>query len=516
MSDQSTSSRGVAALARERFEPNTATHIDPPRFRWGTRVAIPGAIVLCASAMLAMAAWKSLLPAVDVSATTVIEKTGATRVAGTAVVQAAGWIEADPYLTQVTALTNGVVAEMLVLEADSVKQGQVIARLVDDDALLALKRSEADLANAEAMLADAQARLEAAETDWANPIERERAVASGVARLDEAKAQLLQLESQISAAESEAKRLRDDYERTAPLVKTAAASQSDVDNARNRMDAQVATADALERHQAVIRAQIARQEVDLQAARDNLRLRTTERHELAASKAAVDLAEAQLAQSRAALDEAKLRVERLKVIALVDGVVVERYKEPGDKVMLTSDNMRSAIVLSLYDPQRLQARVDVALVDASLVAVGQKAEVVADVLPDVTFDAVTTRVLHMADIQKNTLQVKVAIINPSPLLRPEMLVRVKFLADEIESNKPEGATALFVPRDAVVDGHVWVVADYNGEHGVAQSRAVTASGGERDGWLQIDEGLQPGDLAITSPPSDLADGQRLRVTINTD
>ena len=68
--------------------------------------------------------------------------------------------------------------------------------------------------------------------------------------------------------------------------------------------------------------------------------------------------------------------------------------------------------MRLYDPKRLQVRVDVPLADAAKVRVGQQAKVVVGVLPDRTFDGEVTRVVHEADIQRNTLQVKVAHHRP--------------------------------------------------------------------------------------------------------
>lgn len=48
-------------------------------------------------------------------------------------VQAPGWLEAAPFATACTALTDGIIAEVLVLEGDRVEAGQVVARLVRRD-----------------------------------------------------------------------------------------------------------------------------------------------------------------------------------------------------------------------------------------------------------------------------------------------------------------------------------------------------------------------------------------------
>jgi multidrug efflux pump subunit AcrA (membrane-fusion protein) len=67
-------------------------------------------------------------------------------------VQAPGWLEADPFYTACSALADGVIESIDVLEGERVEAGQVVARLVAEDAQIALRRAEADLAAAEAAL----------------------------------------------------------------------------------------------------------------------------------------------------------------------------------------------------------------------------------------------------------------------------------------------------------------------------------------------------------------------------
>ena len=78
-------------------------------------------------------------------------------------VQAAGWIEPDPFYTQVTALAAGVVQDVLVQESAVVKAGDVVAHLVADDARLKLNDADAKLARARAELSKAEADLVAAQ-----------------------------------------------------------------------------------------------------------------------------------------------------------------------------------------------------------------------------------------------------------------------------------------------------------------------------------------------------------------
>ncbi|MEO0448158.1 MAG: biotin/lipoyl-binding protein, partial [Verrucomicrobiota bacterium] len=61
--------------------------------------------------------------------------------------QAAGWIEPDPLPIKATALFGGVVQEVAVLEGQTVKKGDLLATLIEDDAQLALRTAKSRLAS---------------------------------------------------------------------------------------------------------------------------------------------------------------------------------------------------------------------------------------------------------------------------------------------------------------------------------------------------------------------------------
>ena len=161
----------------------SSSGVPPPRVRWSTRVVIPGGILLGTLLVLGAAGRTALTPAVDVVAEPAVLKATTRAAAGTVVVQAAGWFESDPYLVHVTALTSGVVRDVLVLEGDTVTAGQVLARLVPDDAVLARDRAAAEHRLRAAATAEAEARLAAAVTTWDNPVDRDRQVAVAEAAL---------------------------------------------------------------------------------------------------------------------------------------------------------------------------------------------------------------------------------------------------------------------------------------------------------------------------------------------
>ena len=199
----------------------------------------------------------------------------------------------------------------------------------------------------------------------------------------------------------------------------------------------------------------------------------------------------------------------MTIRAPISGYVQTRLKATGDKVMFMMDSEESAHLLHLYDPSSIQVRVDVPLADAAHVYIGQPCEIVVEVLPDETFRGEVTRVTHEADLQKNTLEVKVRVHEPSPLFRPEMLTRVKFVGGGASDAGGIASPAVYVAESSLDGDLVWVVRDRRAGRGVARQVAVEVESVE-DGWASVRGDLLPGDLLAVGAGG-LRDGQRVRV-----
>lgn len=486
-----------------------------PRTRWKTRVLLPGGIFAATAGVLLLATGSALWPATPVRVVPVVVKAGG-QLPGKVVVQAPGWVEADPFPVAVSALADGVVADVLVLEGQPVEADAVVARLIDADAKLALNKAAATLQEAQAAVAAAEADLKAAQRDWDNPVELTRKLATAEADLAEKRAELARWPAELAAEEALAIYKQAEYERVKPLHDSGTASNIELIRVQEEAANQKAVAEATRAKKPIIEAQIAALEAEVTAARENLQLRIDDAKTLETAKANVAKMKAALTAAQAARDEAQLRLDRMDVRAPVAGVVMSRLVEPGSKLMLSSNEMRSAQVVRLYNPDKLQVRVDVPLADAAKVGVGQRAEVVVDVLPEHVFTGHITRIVNEADIQKNTLQVKVAIENPVPAIKPEMLARARFLAN---ADVPAGGQPqlLAVPESVVLrhaGGHTMVwVADQ--ARNIAVPRTISIARTTPDGWVHVDSGVQPGDRLIVDPPDNLKDGSRIRIVGET-
>jgi membrane fusion protein (multidrug efflux system) len=217
-----------------------------------------------------------------------------------------------------------------------------------------------------------------------------------------------------------------------------------------------------------------------------------------------------------------LAVERTKVRAPVAGVVMARNAVPG---MPAGGMQDAAPLVVLYDPAELQVRADVPLADAGRIAVGDRAEVTLDVLPGRTFRGEVVRMVHQADIAKNTVQAKVRIADPAAALKPDMLARVKLFPRDggaagggAGAGPPAGAprkTAIWVPEPCLVaaaDGDA-VLAVTGVEDGLGTLERRVVQVGERSaGWAEVREGLRAGDLLARDPGSAPAPGTRVRAS----
>jgi RND family efflux transporter MFP subunit len=496
---QESPQRDLRVLSRAQGASTSSMRIPRPAPKWKTRLLLPACILAAGLGLTWYALGDALSAATPVRVVPVVVKTAAES-GGAVTVQAPGWVEPAPYPIAVPALADGTVKEVLVLEGQGVKAGEVVVRLVDDDAKLALARAEAELAQREAT-------RRAAQKAWDNPIERTRAVAAGEQMVAETKAQLEQLTAEVTAETARADELRDRLQRNERALAQNAATETEVVQTRLQLAAQEGMLGARKAQRPVLEAQLRQREADLTAAKENLRLRIEESRALEEATAAV-------ADATARRDEAKLRLSRMEVRSPADGIVMQRLVEPGSKLAFAMDPDHSAHAVRLYDPKKLQVRVDVPLADAAKVGVGQKATIVVGVLPDRTFDGAITRVVHEADIQKNTLQVKVAIINPSPELKPEMLARVRFLSTGSGPTTKQ-AQLVFAPEHLIHrDGDraiAWVAA-----RGVAEQRTVALGGAKQNGWTSVASGLQPGDQVIAGDVSNLRTGTKVRIVGESD
>lgn len=487
----------LAALRRAKESGNAAKSPAQKSFQKRNQLAILllTILLLCTLGLVVWLSLGRLMPAREAIVETVLSvegegaeptvagrPTAANPFEGSVLFQASGWVEADPFVHKATALFPGVVEDVYFLEGQAVQEGDVIARLIDEDA-------EINRANAES------------------------AHRSALSRVDVAKAELLVAEARLTRSERSGESARRRLAELSDLASRAEAMGSEVIpeqeivQARLRVRTQGSLVEAVEAEIDLARAEVEKAVQSLSAA------------EHAAS------------QGKAFLAMRELELERTRIVAPISGIIQRLFAVPGQKKMLAADDPDSATVAWIYDPERLQARIDVPLAEAGELFVNQAVLIESELLPDVQFRGHVSRIVGEADLQRNTLQAKVRLEQPDERLRPEVLCRAKFLNTRISvstedslangpmprgarkvADKRLGGLRLFIPEASVSktqnqEGTVFIV-DESGKRLVQQRVRL---GLERRGdYLEVLSGLLPGDRVLVENIPSFKDGNRIK------
>lgn len=482
-----------------------------------TRYVLPGILIAGFLSLVGWSARDFLIPPRDVMVTPVFVTQAEVRSEGTPLFKAAGWIEPRPTAIRVSALAQGVVEELLVVEDQQVKKGQPVARLVLDDAQLGHQRSVADRQLSEAELERAEAAFIAAEKRLKQPVHLEAPLAEASAALAKVNTMLANLPFETERAQAEMQFALRDYERNVGAAQSL--SEREIDQSKTDYETAKAYLQELTDRQTSL---VSEQKAIAQrrdALSDLLGMLADEIEARDRAQAQVKAQQARVQQMTVAEAEAKLRLDRMTIRAPVDGKIYQLIGLPGarvgDGVMTAMNGHDGGTVVTMYRPDSLQIRVDVRFEDIPKVSLSQPVEIDNPALKE----PIVGQVLFIsseADIQKNTLQVKVAIDSPPDFFKPEMLVDVTFLAPKlIEKNnsETEQELRLYIPTSLVNQGDngpfVWL-ADQS--TGIAKQTNVSVGTRSNNELTEIIDGLDISSRVISTGTENLKDGMKIRVT----
>jgi len=482
-----------------------------------TRYVLP-LVLICG--FLSLVAWASrdlLFPPKEVTVVPVFSTTADIRQEGTPLFKAAGWIEPRPTPVRVAALAPGVVEELLVVEDQSVKAGDPIAELVKDDAKLSHDRTLADLELRQAKLDEAQAALTAAKIRFKHPVHLEAPLSEAEASLAKVETLLKNLPFEIRRAKSEQEVAQKDYKRKVSLKGNVAEIKIDI--AKSKAASAKALVEELGGRIGSLKKERAALVQRRDALKTRLALRADETKAKDEAEARVRAAMARIAQTRVVVAEAKLQLDRMTVVSPIDGRVYRLIAHPGARLGIGSGMALMAgydgsTVVTLYRPDMLQIRVDVRFEDIPKVSFKQPVKIDNAALSS----PLTGHVLFIsseADIQKNTLQVKVEIPDPPPVFKPEMLVDVTFLAPKQskQSSEPSQELKIYVLQQLIHQGDggsfVWL-ADQSA--GIARKTMVETGVVGSNDLVEITSGLTISSRIISGGSEGLQDGDRIKVT----
>jgi HlyD family secretion protein len=420
-------------------------------------------------------------------------------------------------IVNVSPKTAGRVMELLVDQGDRVTQGQVIARMDDQDAV-------AEVDQARANLAAAQAKLETLQ----NPT-RGEAIAQANASVDQTKSEIDQADGEISRVEgqklqSQGEVLRTEgavgdaqfqlefanrqLERQQALAKEGAISANSLDEFVRK---QQSASQALKQAKAQLgqaQAQVDQAEAQLvqaQAKRSQSGSRRTSaeaqrlQQNQSGSSGEIAQAKAQVAASSAQLQAAQNRLGDMSVRAPFDGLITQRYANVGAFVTPTTQaasgsngGATSTSIFALANGLEVLAKVPE--VDISQIKPNQTVEISADAYPEDKFTGKVRLIAPEAVVEQSVtyFQVRVAITSGFNKLKSGMNADLNFTGKEVKG-------AVMVPTVAIVTKRGKPGVLINGKDNKLEFKPVTI-GSTIKGKTQVVEGLGDGDRIFKELP----------------
>ena len=351
----------------------------------------------------------------------------------------------------------GAVLRIRASLGDTVRPGQPLVELERREADRAIEQLTADLTEARARLAGAQA-----------------AVTTSRAELDRVRDGRRTLVTEVERTRADAELRRRELARAQALRAQDLIATRDVDQARARSDAAAALVRAAEtalgQHGDQLRAADMQLETDLDA---------------------VAAAEALVSQREAAVALAQARVGPTVVTAPLAGVVAAAHVSAG---ALVADGAPLYTVVAT-DPLKYVGIVPEGA--AADVRPGQVVRLTVDAAGGRIFSGEVTRIAPAVDASARALALEARVLNGEGLLRPGLTARgtVRLRQD---------AGVPFVPAEALVRAagasQVFIVAE-------GRARARRVQPGHRDaGWVEILDGVRPGEIVAISGLAQLYDG----------
>jgi len=232
---------------------------------------------------------------------------------------------------------------------------------------------------------------------------------------------------------------------------------------------------------------------------------TISRDEYDTAISAAEVAQAALKRDTAAVDYARFQVSQCVITSPINGIVLHKYRELGDTINFGGQIQAgggATDIVQLADTDDMRAEVDINEVDIAKVSLGSQAIVVPDAYADRRFEASLVKLYPKADRQKGTVKVEVQFNKPDlQIIKPEMSVKVSFLESQPPATQRPRIT---VPKGAVRieegETYVWTVRE-----GLVQ-RVGIVRGQETETGIEVEQGLNDGDVIVVSPQANLANG----------
>jgi RND family efflux transporter MFP subunit len=205
-------------------------------------------------------------------------------------------------------------------------------------------------------------------------------------------------------------------------------------------------------------------------------------------------------------------LDNMTIRAPFSGIAISKDAQPGEMVSPVSagGGFTRTGICTIVDMKSLEVEVDVNESYLNRVKDGQRVTAVLDAYPDFQIPAHVITVVPTADRQKATVLVRIGFEKLDPRILPDMGVKVTFLR-EADGAEPAASAqpVTLVPKGAIrTVGTGTFVFVLNGD--IVERRAVQLGGTDGD-RVEVRAGLRAGDRVVMSPPDALADGGKVVV-----
>lgn len=224
-----------------------------------------------------------------------------------------------------------------------------------------------------------------------------------------------------------------------------------------------------------------------------------------------------VAQARATLKQARDDLSKTRIFAPMSGTVSALNKEQGEIAL--GSQFQKDVILVIADLSEMEAQVDVDENDIVAIEKGQSAEIEVDAMVGKPLKGIVYEIANSANTnaqgsteQKTEFEIKIAIVDPPPTLRPGMTASADIITKTNES-------ALSVPLQSVAvrtvdqlsmkgekraDAEKRYKADKDGfveivfviENGKAVAKQVE-TGIQSDELIEVTRGLKEGEQVVT-------------------
>ncbi|MBS1714841.1 MAG: efflux RND transporter periplasmic adaptor subunit [Armatimonadetes bacterium] len=266
-------------------------------------------------------------------------------------------------------------------------------------------------------------------------------------------------------------------------------AEASVDSAKAQLDAAKQTAivnkKRLGAELTAAEARNAQNQATWEAARANRGQTKAYRENIAALRAAVGSAEAELRQVESRRADLVLR-------SPIDGTVTARSSDLGDVAGPGQP------VVTVQYLRWLYVTVSAPIGLAGSLKVGQTVDVRFDAVPGETLKAPVEKINPAADPVTRQFTFRIRIDNPARRFRPGMFAQVGVTTQRVRA-------AVVVPREAIKDGALFVLK----KDGTVERRTVQ-TGSEDADVVQVTKGLEPGEEVVRLSYAPLRDGQKAK------